>query len=65
MDNIQIETIAALDLGANFFRMIIAEIGSDGEIKVLEELQKIRQLEKILFQNEELGLKQFMNLVIY
>ncbi len=55
MRDIQRETVAALDLGANFFRMIIAEIGSDGEIKVLEELQKNTSIGKDTFSKRRIG----------
>ncbi|WP_026884561.1 HD domain-containing protein [Clostridium akagii] len=55
MGNIQRETVAALDLGANFFRMIIAEIGSDGEINVLDELQKNTSIGKDTFSKKRIG----------
>lgn len=55
MGDIQRETVAALDLGANFFRMIIAEIGSDGEINVLEELQKNTSIGKDTFSKRRIG----------
>ncbi|AJA47652.1 exopolyphosphatase [Clostridium pasteurianum DSM 525 = ATCC 6013] len=49
MGNIRREIVAALDLGANFFRMIIAEINSDGKIRILEDLQKNTSLGKDTF----------------
>lgn len=55
MDNIKRETVAALDLGANFFRMIIAEINSDGNIKVLDELQKNTAVGRDTFSKRRIG----------
>lgn len=55
MDSIKRETVAALDLGANFFRMIIAEINSDGNIKILDELQKNTSIGKDTFSKRRIG----------
>jgi exopolyphosphatase/guanosine-5'-triphosphate,3'-diphosphate pyrophosphatase len=55
MTNIKRETVAALDLGANYFRMIIAEISSDGNIKVLDELQKNTTVGRDTFSKRRIG----------
>ena len=35
-----IETVAAIDVGSNSIRMVIAQIKSDGTVEILEELNK-------------------------
>lgn len=55
MGNIRREIVAALDLGANSFRMIIAEISSDGKINILEDLQKSTSLGKDTFTKRRIS----------
>ncbi|AGK98051.1 HD domain-containing protein [Clostridium pasteurianum] len=57
MENIHRETVAALDLGANFFRMIIAEINSDGSINILDDLQKNTSLGRDTFTKRRIGVE--------
>ncbi|MDD3225414.1 MAG: HD domain-containing protein [Clostridium sp.] len=55
MNNIKKETVAALDLGANFFRMVVAEISSDGKIQILDELQKNTSIGSDTFSKKRIG----------
>ncbi len=57
MGETKIETIAAIDLGANFIRMIIAEISNNGSIKVLDDLHKNTSIGKDTFKNKRIGLE--------
>lgn len=57
MGNSQKETVAALDLGANFLRMIIAEIYSDGTINILDDLHKNTSIGRDTFTNGRIGLE--------
>lgn len=57
MGDTQRETVAALYLGANFLRMIIAEIDSDGNINILEDLQKNTSLGMDTFTKRRIGVE--------
>lgn len=57
MESTHRETVAALDLGANFFRMIIAEISSDGSINILDDLQKNTSLGRDTFTKKRIGVE--------
>ncbi len=49
------KTVAAIDLGANSLRMVIAEVFSDGRIEVLERLQRAVRLGQNTFRRGRLG----------
>jgi exopolyphosphatase/guanosine-5'-triphosphate,3'-diphosphate pyrophosphatase len=49
------KTVAAIDLGANSVRMVIAEVFSDGRIEVLERLQRAVRLGQDTFRRGRLG----------
>ncbi|MDF2502690.1 HD domain-containing protein [Clostridium sp.] len=57
MENIHREVVAALDLGANFFRMVIAEISSDGSTNILEDLKKNTSLGRDTFTKRRIGVE--------
>ena len=48
-------TIAAIDVGANSIRMVIAEAQPDGRIEVLERLQRAVRLGQDTFRRGRLG----------
>ena len=48
-------TVAAIDVGANALRMVIAEVFSDGRIDVLEQLQRAVRLGQDTFRRGRLG----------
>lgn len=48
-------TVAAIDVGANALRMVIAEVFSDGRIDVLERLQRAVRLGQDTFRRGRLG----------
>lgn len=49
------KTVAAIDVGANSLRMVIAEVTSDGRIDVLERLQRAVRLGQDTFRRGRLG----------
>lgn len=49
------KTVAAVDLGANAIRMVIAEVAADGRIEVLERLQRAVRLGQDTFRRGRLG----------
>jgi exopolyphosphatase/guanosine-5'-triphosphate,3'-diphosphate pyrophosphatase len=49
------KTVAAIDVGANALRMVIAEVFSDGRIEVLEQLQRAVRLGQDTFCRGRLG----------
>jgi len=49
------KTVAAIDVGANSLRMVIAEVTSDGRIEVLERLQRAVRLGQDTFRRGRLG----------
>jgi exopolyphosphatase / guanosine-5'-triphosphate,3'-diphosphate pyrophosphatase len=49
------KTVAAIDVGANALRMVIAEVFSDGRIEVLEQLQRAVRLGQDTFRRGRLG----------
>lgn len=55
MEKKQIETIAAIDVGSNYLRMIIAEVKSNGEINQLEDLRKNTNIGKDTFAYGRIG----------
>lgn len=55
MEKKQIETIAAIDVGSNYLRMIIAEVRSNGEINKLEDLRKNTNIGKDTFAFGRIG----------
>lgn len=57
MADIKNETVAALDIGANFIRMIVAEIYSDGTINILDNLHKNTSIGRDTFTNGRIGLE--------
>lgn len=50
-----LQTIAAIDVGSNSIRMVIAQISPDGDIKVLEELYKPTDIGKDTFSFGRIG----------
>jgi len=48
-------TVAAIDVGANALRMVIAEVFSDGRIEVLEQLQRAVRLGQDTFRRGRMG----------
>jgi len=48
-------TIAAIDLGANSVRMVIAQVEPDGEIQILERFQRAVRLGQDVFHQGRLG----------
>ena len=48
-------TVAAIDVGANALRMVIAEVFSDGRIEVLEQLQRAVRLGQDTFLRSRLS----------
>ncbi len=49
------KTVAAIDVGANALRMVIAEVFADGRIEVLERLQRAIRLGQDTFRRGRLG----------
>lgn len=49
------KTVAAIDVGANALRMVIAEVSPDGRIEVLERLQRAVRLGQDTFRRGRLG----------
>ena len=49
------KTVAAIDIGANSLRMVIAEVLPDGRIEVLERLQRAVRLAQDTFRRGRLG----------
>ena len=49
------KTVAAIDIGANAIRMVIAEVAADGRIEVLERLQRAVRLGQDTFRRGRLG----------
>ena len=49
------KTVAAIDVGANALRMVIAEVSADGRIEVLERLQRAVRLGQDTFRRGRLG----------
>jgi exopolyphosphatase/guanosine-5'-triphosphate,3'-diphosphate pyrophosphatase len=49
------QTVAAIDIGANSLRMVIAEVFSDGRIEVLERLQRAVRLGQNTFRRGRMG----------
>lgn len=49
------KTVAAIDVGANALRMVIAEVFSDGRIETLEQLQRAVHLGQDAFRRGRLG----------
>jgi len=49
------KTVAAVDVGANALRMVIAEVSADGRIDVLERLQRAVRLGQDTFRRGRLG----------
>ncbi|MGA2797899.1 MAG: Ppx/GppA phosphatase family protein [Thermoguttaceae bacterium] len=49
------KTVAAIDVGANSLRMVIAEVAGDGRIEVLERLQRAVRLGQDTFRRGRLG----------
>ncbi|MGD0896328.1 MAG: Ppx/GppA phosphatase family protein [Thermoguttaceae bacterium] len=49
------KTVAAIDVGANAMRMVIAEVLPDGRIEVLEQLQRAVRLGQDAFRRGRLG----------
>jgi exopolyphosphatase / guanosine-5'-triphosphate,3'-diphosphate pyrophosphatase len=49
------KTVAAIDVGTNSLRMVIAEVLSDGRIEVLERLQRTVRLGQDTFRRGRLG----------
>lgn len=49
------KTVAAVDIGANSLRMVIAEVAGDGRIEVLERLQRAVRLGQDTFRRGRLG----------
>jgi exopolyphosphatase / guanosine-5'-triphosphate,3'-diphosphate pyrophosphatase len=54
-DSVTAKTVAAIDVGANALRMVIAEVFSDGRIEVLERLQRAVRLGQDTFRRGRLG----------
>jgi len=49
------KTAAAIDVGSNALRMVIAEVSSDGRIEILERLQRAVRLGQDTFRQGRLG----------
>jgi exopolyphosphatase/guanosine-5'-triphosphate,3'-diphosphate pyrophosphatase len=49
------KTVAAVDIGANSIRMVIAEVAAEGRIEVLERLQRAVRLGQDTFRRGRLG----------
>jgi len=49
------KTVAAIDVGANALRMVVAEVFSDGRIEPLEQLQRAVRLGQDTFRRGRLG----------
>ena len=44
-----IETVAAIDVGSNSIRMVIAQIKSDGSVEILEELKLKLSMKLVIY----------------
>jgi len=51
----QVKTVAAIDVGSNAIRMVLAEVLPDGQITVLEQLQRATHLGQDSFRRGRLG----------
>jgi exopolyphosphatase / guanosine-5'-triphosphate,3'-diphosphate pyrophosphatase len=49
------KTVAAIDIGANSLRMVIAEVLPDGQVEVLEQLQQVARLGQDTFRRGRLN----------
>ncbi len=54
-DDVTAKVVAAIDVGANALRMVIAEVFSDGRIEVLEQVQRAVRLGQDTFCRGRLG----------
>ena len=54
-DTEPVKIVAAVDVGANALRMVVAEVYSDGRIEVLERLQRAVRLGQDTFRRGRLG----------
>ncbi len=54
-DTEPVKIVAAIDVGANALRMVVAEVFSDGRIEVLERLQRAVRLGQDTFRQGRLG----------
>jgi exopolyphosphatase / guanosine-5'-triphosphate,3'-diphosphate pyrophosphatase len=54
-DTVTAKTVAAIDVGANALRMVVAEVFSDGRIEVLEQVQRAVHLGQDTFRRGRLG----------
>ena len=55
LNTVTAKTVAAIDVGANALRMVIAEVFSDDRIEVLERLQRAIRLGQDTFRRGRLG----------
>ena len=56
-------TIAAIDIGANSIRMVIAQVEPDGEVQILERFQRAVHLGQEVYRQGRLG-SQSMRAVV-
>ncbi len=56
------KTVAAIDVGSNFLRMMIAEVSSRGSIMILEDLFKPTQIGRDTFATGAIGLQSVREL---
>ena len=54
-DSITAKTVAAIDVGSNALRMVIAEVLADGTIEVIERLQRASRMGQDTFRRGRLG----------
>ena len=54
-DTDQAKTVAAIDIGANSLRMVIAQVLPDGEVEVVERLQRAARLGQSTFRRGRLS----------
>ncbi len=57
MKKLRRETVAAIDVGSNFLRMMVAEITEDGKILPLEDVWKPTQIGRDTFATGEIGIQ--------
>ncbi|MFZ5829304.1 MAG: exopolyphosphatase, partial [Planctomycetota bacterium] len=50
-----VKTVAAIDIGSNAIRMVLAEVAPDGHVEVLERLQRAVRLGQDTFRRGRLG----------
>ncbi|MCG8686822.1 MAG: hypothetical protein MI892_18220, partial [Desulfobacterales bacterium] len=62
-NNFDDSTAAAIDIGSNAIRMIIGQLGPDGEIQVLESLHKSALLGHDTFTSGRIGRKSMQNAI--